>query len=243
MDIRVCDNPEELSSLAADAITTELRAHPALILGAATGKTPTRTYELFVEDLVRMPALTDQLRVVTIDELGGLDARDPATCEAYVRTRLVEPLRIDDGRFIHFSTNAASPEDECRRLGSWLAENGPMDLCVLGLGANGHIALVEPGGELPRGAHVATLSDASLGHSMLSASRARPTHGMTLGIDQLFGSRRILLLVSGAHKQHQLARLVEGPISTDFPASLLWFHANTTVLCDRAAGASIEFST
>ncbi|MGI9658757.1 MAG: 6-phosphogluconolactonase [Gaiellaceae bacterium] len=242
MDLLIRESLEAMSTSAAGLIADALRERPASLLGIATGATPTRTYELLVALTNDEPVLGSRLRALTIDEWGGLPVDDPATCHAYAREHLIRPLEIDEGRYTHFSTDATDPVKEARRIGNWLAENGPIDLCVLGLGINGHVALVEPATELVRGAHVAALSQAALEHSMLEVASASPTFGLTLGIDELLNSRRILLLVSGTHKQEQLARLLDGPISTEFPASLLWLHPNTTLLCDRAASASIEQS-
>lgn len=229
-----------MSGVAASLLEAELRARPEALLGIATGSTPTRAYELLASAARREPELTRRARLVAIDEWGGLPRGDPASCDAYVRRHVLAPLGIEESRYVHFATDAREGSRECRRVGEWLGGHGPIDLCVLGLGTNGHLALVEPAAELVRGAHVATLSAASLGHSMLASATCEPAFGMTLGIDDLLGSRRVLLLVSGAHKRTQLARLIEGPISTWFPASLLWLHPSATLLCTRDATASAD---
>ena len=161
----------------------------------------------------------------------------PGSCDSYARARVVEPLGVDEARYTHFVSTPDDPQREAWRIRQWLAAHGPIDLCLLGLGANGHIALVEPAHELVRGTHVAALSDTSLRHTMLSEAQSAPSFGLTLGIDDLLASREVLLLVSGEHKREQLARLLDGPISTQFPASLLWLHPNLTLLCDRASAA------
>lgn len=237
MRLEVCDNHEAMSRAAAALLRSELEARPEALLGIATGSTPTRAYELLAAATHGAPALARQARLIAIDEWGGLPGPDPATCDAYVRKHVLEPMAIDESRYTHFATDTSDRSHECERVREWLAEHGPIDLCVLGLGTNGHVALVEPAAELQRGAHVATLSAAALSHSMLDCAAHRPAFGLTLGIDEILGSRRIVLLVSGAHKKTQLARLLDGPISTRFPASLLWLHPHTTLLLTSDAMA------
>jgi galactosamine-6-phosphate isomerase len=84
-------------------------------------------------------------------------------------------------------------------------------------------------------AHVAELSQASLAHAMLRQSAHRPTYGLTLGMADLMQSRNVLLLATGATKRKPLRRMLSGPITTEFPASLLQLHSRATILCDAAA--------
>jgi galactosamine-6-phosphate isomerase len=93
----------------------------------------------------------------------------------------------------------------------------------------------EPAGELQPHAHVAKLSDESRKHAMLAAARSSPTYGLTLGMADLLLSREILLVVSGHTKAAPLRRLMEGKISTDFPASFLWLAPRVTLYCDAEA--------
>jgi galactosamine-6-phosphate isomerase len=105
----------------------------------------------------------------------------------------------------------------------------------LGLGRNGHLGFNEPAEILNPHAHVAHLSEASLGHPMLEQSSVRPTYGLTLGMSDLMESRQILLIVTGTAKREPLERLLSGQITTRFPASMLQMHPNVLLLSDAAA--------
>ena len=175
------------------------------------------------------------MRLLKLDEWAGLAMDDPATCEAYLRQHVVEPLRIPPERYIAFRGDAIALDAECAHIEGVLEEQGPIDLCVLGLGVNGHIGLNEPGPELHPGPHVATLSRTSLDHPMLRRARANVRHGVTLGMGDILRSRKVLLLVSGTHKREAMQSLRDPRVSTSFPASLLWLHADATCLCDREA--------
>jgi len=120
-----------------------------------------------------------------------------------------------------------------------LEREGPIDVCVLGLGTNGHIAMNEPAASLKPTVHVAKLTAETLGHSMLASSKKIPSFGLTLGMTEILASREILLLVSGASKREPLQLFMRREITTLFPASFLWLHPNWTLLCDRAAAEGL----
>lgn len=120
-------------------------------------------------------------------------------------------------------------------MSAWLAENGPIDLCVLGLGLNGHLGFNEPAKTLQPFAHVAELSATSLSHGMLADGGTRPTYGMTFGIAEILASRSILLIVQGASKREPLRRLLQPGLDPEFPGTFLWLHPRVTLICDEAA--------
>jgi galactosamine-6-phosphate isomerase len=179
------------------------------------------------------------MRVLQIDEWGGLSPRNPASCHADIEEKLLKPLGIERSRFCGFRGLAPDARAECRRVARWLQRNGPIDLCLLGLGANGHLALDEPGNALIPHAHVARLARTSRNHSMLTGLNRKPRFGLTLGLADILSSRKILLLVSGTHKRAALKRAFQSQVTTWFPASFLWLHPDVTLICDRSAAGAL----
>lgn len=232
--VEVFPGKESASRHAAGVLSGWVEPAPGALLAAATGDSPTMTYRHFVER-VRTP----DLRLIELDEWGGLDMDDPATCGHYLQQHLVKPLGLSADRFTAFASDAGDPAAECARIARWLREHGPIDVCVLGLGRNGHLAMNEPGTAIDRACHVAQLADSTLAHPMLRLARRRPTHGLTLGLGEILASRAILLLVFGEAKAAPLARLLNGPISTDFPATALRRHPRTVCIADRDAASRL----
>jgi galactosamine-6-phosphate isomerase len=228
-----------MSQEAAAFICTELEQRPDLLLCVAAGATPTRAYQLLAARYTREPKLFAQLRVIQVDEWCGLAAGSPATCHADLRTKLLGPLHIPPGRYTGFRTDASEPEAECGRVARWLAVHGPIDICILGLGRNGHVAMNEPTAAMTPHAHMAELTQSSRQHALLKPLAKKPRYGLTLGMGDIMRSRRILLLVNGKHKRPALSRLMKPGITTRFPASLLWLHPDATVLYDREAAADV----
>jgi galactosamine-6-phosphate isomerase len=238
MKVKVWGDHEAMSRAAAGCIAREFGRDPRLLICLATGATPVRTYEWLGFRARASPGLFAHLRVLKLDEWAGLPMSDPGSSEAYLQSRVVRPWGIRPRHFIGFVSAPKRGRLECQRMQNWIARNGPIDLCVLGVGRNGHLGFNEPGRALCPLAHRARLSAQTRLHPMLSHRTVKPDYGFTLGMAEILQARRILLLVSGEDKRKPLQRLLRGEISTQFPASLLCLHPQTTVFCDRqAAGA------
>jgi galactosamine-6-phosphate isomerase len=213
-----------------------LREQPEALLCLATGGTPMRTYEILAERGAAEPDLFARARVLNLDEWGGLPPGDPGSCNRHLRSTLVEPLGLA-ARYVSFASQPADPAAEAARIANWLRQHGPIDASLLGLGLNGHIGFNEPAEYLEPHAHVAKLSDASLGHAMIRSGGARPSYGLTLGMADLLQSKEILLLVTGESKRQPLKQLMSGRITTALPASLLHTHGSAMLLHDEAAAS------
>jgi len=222
---------DALSSAAAKHIRAAALSKPDFLFCAASGDTPSGTYR----ELAKDPQSFADMRVLKLDEWGDLDADHPAACENYLRKHLLAPLAVEPERFEGFRGNAPDAVAECARVDAWLAKHGPIDLCLLGLGRNGHLALNEPAEALEAASHVSSLAEISRTHPMLEHAGGQVSHGLTLGMAGIMQSREILLLVSGEHKQRPLADLMSRHISSQAPASFLWLHAHSLCICDAAA--------
>ena len=160
---------------------------------------------------------------------------DPGSCETYIQDNILQTLNIGKERYISFDSNPESPEKECDRIRKELEQQGPIDICLLGLGQNGHIGLNEPAASLIPHCHVASLSEASLHHQMTGMMSSKPGYGLTLGMTDILLSKKIMLLITGAGKKDVIAQLMSKKISTWLPASLLWEHADVECFVDLSA--------
>ena len=235
MNVIDCHDYESLSALATSFVISELEKQRNLLLCAATGRSPVGLYERLVTRSRTDRALFAELRVVKLDEWVGMPADDPGSCEHYLRERVVDPLAISPDRYTAFASTPDDPARECERIQRELDRIGPIDVCVLGLGANGHLGFNEPGPLLPPRCHVAQLSDETRRHSMVRSQTTKPQLGLTLGMREILSARRIILLVAGAGKEKALAGLLAQQVTTSLPASFLWLHDHTDCLIDRSA--------
>jgi galactosamine-6-phosphate isomerase len=235
MQMRVFENHEHLSRWAANQINKAIQAKPDLLLCLATGSTPTRCYEVLANDTRSNPEPYQQFRIVKLDEWIGLPMDASETCEGYLKKFVLDPMRVPKERYISFDSMAENHQRECHVIQEHLAHSGPIDLCILGLGTNGHLGFIEPDEKLELQAHVSTLSQDSRRHAMVKGVEHVPKFGFTLGIKDILQSQRVMLLVSGKHKREILKRLLEKQVSTTLPASFLHLHPQAVCAVDQEA--------
>lgn len=234
MIIDICDSYEEMSRKATDIVVENLRQHRDLMLCAATGGTPTRMYELLADEYTDNPDLFSGLNVIKLDEWGGIPMNHAGTCESYLQQYVIYPLTVSSKRYISFQSDPDNPKEECLRVQSLLNNRG-IDICILGIGINGHIAFNEPADFLHTGCHVAELSEKSLQHPMVSAEEEKPKYGLTLGMRDILNSKLIIMLINGIKKKEITKALLSEKITTQLPASFLWLHPNVICLIDKDA--------
>ena len=229
MNIRKFKSSKELSGCASDLIISEIVSKPNLLLCIATGNSPTETYQQLVNK--KNEFHTDKLRIIKLDEWGGISPANPESCDTYIRTYINNPLNITEENYIAFNSNPTEPLAETARIQTYLDENGSIDVCILGLGANGHIAFNEPSAFLQPYCHIATLTEQSLQHSMaINMGNETPTYGLTLGMSNILQSKKIIMIISGKGKEEMIKLFLSKQITTNLPASFLWLHPNVECL-------------
>lgn len=233
MEIVIFKNYNDLSHQARNIIIRQLREKDNSLFCASTGNSPKRTYELLVEDYKDDPGLFSRLRIIKLDEWGGVPINDPHTCESYLHKHLVGPLNITETRYFSFSSDPLDPDLECKRIQKILDEKAPIDLCILGLGLNGHIAFNEPDEYLLPNCHIAKLTRKSMGHPMSTGMGKEPSYGLTLGMADILQSRKIIILITGSAKKAITKEFLSGKMTTSVPASWLWLHSNVTCLIEE----------
>jgi galactosamine-6-phosphate isomerase len=225
---------EQMSKAAADCVTEVLTHKRDAVLCAATGNSPTGLYRELVHAAQADSGLFAAVGLVKLDDWLGVPPDHPASCEHYLRNDVVEPLRISSDRYLSFRPDASDPEQECTRVQAELDRRG-LDVCILGLGANGHVGLNEPAASLEIGCHVARLTDETRRHGLLANLDPKPTHGLTLGIGDILRARKVVLLITGRGKERAFSEFLTGKLTTAVPVSLLALHDDVDVFVDESS--------
>jgi galactosamine-6-phosphate isomerase len=215
---------EELNDKVSDFVIEELQKNKTALVCAATGNSPTGMYKKLAEKKEKLDVTS--LRFVKLDEWYGPPMDNPGTCEYYLQEHLIQPLNIQQEQYTAFTSNSPDPSGECERMQQYLSKEGPIDLCILGIGKNGHIAFNEPSTELNAGVHIAQLTPETLEHGMAKIIDTKLEYGLTLGMADILQSKLIILMVNGPHKRDILNNFLTSNISTHLPASFLWLHPN-----------------
>ncbi|MCC7494856.1 MAG: 6-phosphogluconolactonase [Fimbriimonadaceae bacterium] len=235
MTLEVLPDPTAVGRRAAQLLQQFVARRPAARVAVAAGSSPRPLYATLAGTAAAVPGDWAEVRWIKLDEWLGVPASDPASCEDDLRRHLLTPLQVPATRWLTFDSMAPDPAAEVARVRRALDAAGPLDAAVLGLGLNGHLGMNDPAPELTPRFHVAELAAESRTHSMLLDLPAPPTHGLTLGLADLLEAELLLLPVTGRSKRAALQRLLQGPLSTAFPASLLQGHRGCRVLADHAA--------
>jgi len=233
MHIIKCADYQEMSHRGASLILEALKKKPNLLICTATGSSPEGLYKELASLAHKDLEPFKQLRILKLDEWGGIPENHPVSCEYFLNKKLLGPLNIPRERYISFASDPDEPESECRRMHSEIKREGPIDICILGLGRNGHLGFNEPALKLESFCHVAALSAESLAHPMIASLEQKPCYGLTLGLKEILDSRLIIMLVSGKGKKHIAEKFLEAKVSTELPASFLWQHPQVECLVEQ----------
>ena len=210
------------AELAADAIEALVRAHPTAVLGLATGSSPLATYrELVRRHEAGSGPSYDGVRCFTLDEYIGLPAGHPQSYRETIFHELTDALGIARERVS--SPDASDPEHAGARYEEEIVAAGGVDLQVLGIGSDGHLAFNEPGSSLASTTRIKTLTASTREDNarFFGSVDEVPRHVLTQGLGTILRARHLVLLASGAGKAAAVAAAVEGPLSASCPASVL----------------------
>jgi len=240
--IRVKDY-QELGKKAAAIIIEHVKAKPDAVLGLATGSTPQTTYRELIREHKENGTSYRQVTTVNLDEYIGLSPEDPNSYHYFMKKELFEAIDITKENTHLPNGEAADLEAECRRYDDLIRSVGGIDLQLLGIGRNGHIGFNEPGTSFQTRTHVVELAEDTrkANARFFPSLDAVPTSAITMGIQNILESKRILLLASGPAKAEAMARLLnQREITEAFPASCLHLHDDVTVIADEAALSLVD---
>ncbi|MCC3282135.1 glucosamine-6-phosphate deaminase [Arthrobacter caoxuetaonis] len=231
-------SPRDLGLAAADVVLARLAARRNPVLGIATGSSPLPLYE----QLARRAGDLSPLRGFALDEYLGLPPGHPQSYHAVVRREVIDPLGLDPAAVQVPDGAAADPDLAADRYEAAIRTAGGIDVQVLGIGSNGHLAFNEPGSALDSRTRVVALtaSTREANARFFPSLRDVPTHALTQGLGTIREARSLVLLASGPRKAQAIAAALTGPVTPDVPASVLQLHPDVTVLLSGGAEAALD---
>lgn len=230
------------SRLAADAVVRLLRARPTAVLGLATGSSPQGVYRELARRHRAGAVSLARARAFLLDEYVGLPPEHPQRYRAVVDREVVAHLDLPAGAVLGPDGTAADLPAACATYERAIADAGGVDLQLLGIGTDGHLAFNEPGSALRSRTRLKTLTERTRRDNarFFGDPEEVPRHVLTQGLATISDARHLVLLASGAAKAEAVAAMVEGPLTAMCPASVLQVHPHATVLLDEAAAARLR---
>lgn len=234
-----------LAQLAADAVERLLAARPDAVLGLATGSSPLAVYDELARRHAEQGLSFARARGFLLDEYVGLPADHPQRYRTVIEAELVsrvdlpsEAVQGPDGLAADLPAAGAAYERA-------IADAGGVDLQVLGVGTDGHVAFNEPGSSLASRTRIKTLTRQTREDNARFFDgdvEAVPTHCLTQGLGTVLEARHLVLVATGRHKAQAVHQLVEGPVTALWPGSVLQMHPHVTVLVDDAAASRLQLA-
>jgi glucosamine-6-phosphate deaminase len=241
MEVIIQPSAEEASAVAARLVAKKVREKPGTVLGLATGSTPLRLYR----ELIRMhrEESLDFRRVATfnLDEYVGLPPDHPQSYSAVMQDNLFSSLNIPK-KNIHIPDGLAKNIPKfCEAYEKKIKEAGGIDLQVLGIGSDGHIAFNEPTSSLTSRTRIKTLTDQTIEDNarFFGDVEAVPRHVITMGVGTIMEASTCLVLAFGSGKADAIAQCVEGPVTSMVPASALQLHPVVKLFLDPGAASKL----
>lgn len=246
MEVVILPDAGAIGAAAADLVEDLLRRRPDAVLGLATGSSPLPTYDELVRRCEAGRLSFARARGFTLDEYVGLPPGHPASYHRVIRDELVDRVDFHPDSVAGPRGDVADVEAECERYDAAIRDAGGIDLQVLGIGTDGHVAFNEPGSSLASRTRVKTLTEQTRSDNARFFDgdlHAVPRHCITQGLGTILEARHLVLVATGAEKAEAVHQMVEGAVSARWPASVLQLHPRATVLVDEEAAARLELGS
>lgn len=240
MEIIVRDSAAEVAHAAANLVAAQVR--PGAVLGLATGSTPNPTYRELIRRHREEGLSFAGCSAFLLDEYCGLDRSHPQSYHQTIRREFTSHVDIDDAAVHSLDGIAADPERAAAEYETAIQAAGGVDVQILGIGTNGHIAFNEPTSSLRSRTRRIRLSPQTVHDNsrFFTGKSDVPRHALTQGLGTIMEARRIVLIATGTAKAPAVRGLIEGPLRAALPASVLQMHNNTTVILDANAASQLE---
>lgn len=248
MEVVIATGPE-LARLAADTIERVLRAREAAgtraVLGLATGSSPLAVYDELARRHAEEGLSFAGVQAFMLDEYVGIPAEHPERYRNVIETEFASRVDIDPADVYGPDGLAADIPAACAAYEAAIAAAGGVDVQLLGVGTDGHIAFNEPGSSLASRTRIKTLT------RQTREDNARffdgditqvPTHCLTQGLATIMSAKHVVLLASGKHKAEAVHRIAEGSVSAMWPGTILQHHPHATLLVDEAAASRLQLA-
>lgn len=241
MNLHVLENYESISAKAAGMIADVLKQKPAATICLASGHTPAATFGHLVRLAKDGKADFSQCHFIGLDEWVGIPPPAEGSCRYFLDEFFFKYLNIPASRIHFFDGMAPDLSGECRKMDETIARLGGMDVMLLGIGMNGHIALNEPGTPWNLRSHVVELDQTTVqvGQKYFR-EKTHLASGITLGLQYVKEAELALLMASGKEKAAIVRKALEGEITEQLPASIFQTLPDAVILLDEAAATELN---
>jgi glucosamine-6-phosphate deaminase len=241
MKIIICDNKQEIGKKAAEIILNEIKRKPESVIGFATGSSPIPTYESLIDDFKKNKTDWTKVSTFNLDEYVGLNSDHPQSYRHFMNQTLFKHINLNLAN-TNVPSGVGDVDKNISDYESKISSMGGIDLQLLGIGINGHIAFNEPGTSFSSKTRIENLTDITIqANSRFFASMSEvPKTAITMGIGTIMKAKKIILVADGTNKAMAISQLVDGKYSPEWPCTALQKHKDFTLIIDRLAASKLK---
>ena len=242
MRVIVCKDSEEMSRVAAQIFADRIGKKPNCVLGLATGGTPVKMYK----ELIRMckEEGLDFSKAVSynLDEYLGISGDHDQSYRYFMNDNLFNHINIKKANTNVLNGKAKDAAAECKAYEDAIKKAGGIDIQLLGIGGNGHIAFNEPGSPKNSRTRIVDLTQKTIEDNarFFTSANDVPKQALSMGNGTILEAREIILIADKTSKADAIAKSIEGPVTEQVPASLLQTHKNVTFVIDKDAASKLK---
>jgi len=244
VEVIITPDSKSMSLCAADLVTDLLNRKPNAVLGLATGSTPLGLYGELVSRHREGLLNFSQVTTFNLDEYVGLSPEHPQSYAYFMRENLFKHINIPPHAVHVPSGTTTNHEAYCQWYEEEIKGAGGIDLQILGIGGDCHIAFNEPGSSLGSRTRLKTLTQQTISDNarFFENEAEVPRYAITMGVGTILEAHHCVLLANGENKAEPIAKAIEGSVTAKVTASALQLHPLTTVIVDEAAAAKLELA-
>lgn len=242
MFVKADKDYDAMSERGARIVAEVVRQKPNAVLGLATGSTPEGLYRCLIRIANEENLDFSQVTTFNLDEYEGLPAGHPQSYHAFMWKHLFDGLGLQEEQTNLLSGIADDLADECTAFEQRIRQAGGIDIQVLGIGGDGHIAFCEPGSSLAGRTSVVALHPQTIDDNARFFEKPGdvPRRALSMGVGTILEARCCLILAKGEGKAEPWANMIEGPVTSQVPASALQLHPWTIAIADQAAASKLK---
>jgi len=242
MEVVVKETYDEVCKLAAEMIARAIEKKSDAVLGLATGSTPIGVYKNLIQMYREKRLDFSRIRTFNLDEYLGLAPNHNQSYHYFMQENLFKHINIKPENVHIPDGNTNDITGFCKWYESEIKKVGGIDIQLLGLGANGHIGFNEPGSSLTSKTRVKKLTKKTITDNsrFFKSPQEVPQFAITMGIGTIMSAKEVVLIANGKNKADAIAKVVEGPITSMVPGSILQMHQKAFIFVDRLAGSKLK---
>lgn len=241
MKVIISKTHEESSVKVAQSFTEQIKSKPDSVICFATGSTPLIVYKELVKEYENNGLDFSKIITFNLDEYYRIDPRNEQSYRSFMTTNLFHKVGIEENQINFLDGHADNAELECERYENKLSKN-PINLLILGIGENGHIAFNEPGTPFEETTHQVQLTESTIKANarFFESEDEVPKSAITMGIQSIMNADKIVLLATGDKKAEAIRQMIEEEPNEECPASVLRMHPDVTIFVDEMAASKLK---